>query len=304
MLNKNERMNKLNAMGINTGKYFTVNLDNGTSIHLIIDEHGNPVKVEDTIANGIIEDGYVRNTKLHRRFVMAQMFEGLGYKSWDGKRTGYNEWLKNFGIKYEFEMMLEEIRVLGKLEERDKETFTERAHFFTKDVIVKTMEDYVVELEKHIDTMPTKKCKKVPYKRIHGDNIFVVDIDKKICAPLRYEINRVKSARNYNDIYKIVRSFMGKMIPVPHNAPKSKAWIDAYKGEGAFYTLKNLVMFHGCGIKDETGRIHFGGGAVAVLNDRLNKYQGEGWRMFALMKKVIADNNFDFKKRMAEVYND
>ena len=46
MLNKNERMNKLNAMGINTGKYFTVNLDNGTSIHLIIDEHGNPVKVD------------------------------------------------------------------------------------------------------------------------------------------------------------------------------------------------------------------------------------------------------------------
>ena len=98
MMNKNERMEKLNAMGINTGKYFTVSLDNGTQVHLIIDENGNPKKVDDVICNQIIEDGYVRNTKLHRRFVMAQMFKALNYVSWDRKREGYNEWLKNFDI--------------------------------------------------------------------------------------------------------------------------------------------------------------------------------------------------------------
>ena len=304
MLNKNERMNKLNDMGINTGKYFTVNLDNGTKVTLIIDENGNPTKVDGVIANGIIEDGYVRNTKLHRRFVMAQMFQGLNYVSWDKKRTGYNEWLKNFGIKYEFEMMLEEIRVLGKLEERDRETFVERAHFFTKDVIEKTMVDYVQELEKHINSLPSKNCKGVPYKRIKGNNIFVVDIDKKVYAPLRNDIHRIKYARNYNEIYKIVKNFMKKMVPVSYNTPKSKAWIDAYKGEGAFYTLKNLVMFHGCGIKVSAYDVRYGMNAVAFLNEKLSEYKGEGWRMFVLMKKVIADNNFDFKARMAEIYND
>lgn len=302
MLNKNERMNKLNAMGINTGKYFTATLDNGTTITLIIDENGNPVKVEDVIANNIIEDGYVRNTKLHRRFVMAQMFQGLNYVSWDKKRTGYNEWLKNFGIKYEFEMMLEEIRVLGKLEERDRDTFIERAHFFTKDVVAKTMEDYVEKLEDHINSIPSKNCKGVPYKRIKGNNIFVVDIDKKVYAPLRNDIWRIKYASNYNELYRIVKAFMKKMIAVPYKTPKSKAWIDAYKGEGAFYTLKNLVMFHGCGIKVD-GRMVYGAAAVSVLNKRLNEYKGEGWRMFALMKKVIVDNGFDFKARMAEIYN-
>ena len=303
MLNKNERMNKLNAMGSDTSKYFAVTLDNGTKIHLIIDENGNPVKVEDTIANQIIEDGYVRNTKLHRRFVMAQMFQGLNYVSWDKKRTGYNEWLKNFGIGYEFEMMLEEIRVLGKLEERDRETFVERAHFFTRDVITKTMEDYVAALTAHIGSLPEKKCKGVPYKRIKGNNIFVVDIDKKVYAPLRGDIHRIKYASSYNELYRIAKSFMNKMIAVPYSAPKSKAWIDAYKGEGAFYTLKNLVMFHGCGI-EVNGRMVYGAPAMSVLNKRLNEYKGEGWRMFALMKKVIEDNNFDFKKRMAEIYND
>ena len=302
MLNKNERMNKLNAMGINTGKYFTVNLDNGTKVTLIIDENGNPTKVDDVIANGIIEDGYVRNTKLHRRFVMAQMFQGLNYVSWDKSRSGYNEWLKNFGIKYEFDMMLEEIRVLGKLEERDRDTFVERAHFFTKDVIAKTMEDYVAELMKHVDSLPSKNCKGVPYKRIKGNNIFVVDLDKKVYAPLRSDIHRIKYASSYNELYRIVKSFMKKMIPVSYKTSKSKAWIDAYKGEGAFYTLKNLVMFHDCGI-EVNGHMVYGAAAVSVLNKRLNEYKGEGWRMFALMKKVIEDNNFDFAKRMVEIYN-
>ena len=303
MLNKNERMEKLNAKGVNTSKYFTVDMEDGTKIHLIIDANGNPVKVEDTIANQIITDGYVRNTKLHRRFVMAQMFHGLNYKSWSGRKEGYNEWLKRFGIKYEFDMMLEEIRVLSKLEARDTETFLERSHFFTKDVIVKTMEDYIEELKKYVNRLETKKCKGVPYKRVKGNNIFVVDLQKKVYSPLERHIHRLKYATNYGEMYRIVKNFMNDMISLPCNSPKSKAWIDAYKGEGAFYTLKNLVMFHGCGIKVDKYNVKYGTDAVAFITDKLDVYQGEGWRMFALMKKVIADNNFDFQARMAEIYN-
>lgn len=312
MLRKDERMNRLSNAGVDTSKYFNVSLPNGlkpgATIALVINEDGHPVIVgndnaNDVIANQIIEDGYVRNTKLFRRFVMAQMFQGLNYKSYDGRKTGYNEWVKRHGLKYSFDMMLEEIRVLGKLEERDRDTFVERSHFFTKDVIVKTMEDYVAELMKHVDTLPTKNCKGVPYKRVKSQNIFVVDLEKKVYAPFRSDIHRIKYASNYNELYRIVKSFMYKMIALPYTTPKSKAWIDAYKGEGAFYTLKNLVMFHSCGIKVD-GRMVYGAAAVSVLNKRLNEYKGEGWRMFALMKKVIADNNFDFEKRMSEIYND
>ena len=301
MMNKNERMEKLNEMGINTEKYFTVALNNGTQVHLIIDENGNPKKVDDVIANQIIEDGYVRNTKLHRRFVMAQMFQALNYVSWDREREGYNEWLKRFGIKYQFEMMLEEIRVLGILEERDTETFLERSNFFTKEVITKTMADYIEKLKASIEIKKTYKCKGIPYKKVAGRDIFVDDLDKKIYAPMRMDINRVKIARNYNEIYKFVKDFMNKMIVVPYYTTKSKDWVDAYKGEGAFYTLKNLVMFHSCGIMVGYNMV-YGTEAVKVLNERLYEYKGEGWRMFALMKKVIADNNFDFRKRMSEIY--
>lgn len=35
----------------------------------------------------------------------------------------------------------------------------------------------------------------------------------------------------------------------------------------------------------------------------IDAYQGEGWRMFALMKKVIKDNDFDFYGEMNRIYN-
>lgn len=313
MSNKNERMEKLNNAGINTGKYFTLDLPEGikagSKIHLIIDENGNcipqTIEEKDVILEQIIEDGYVKNTKLHRRFVMAQMFQGLNYKSYYGEELGYNTWLKRHGFKYTFDTMLEEVRVLGKLEQADKETFNERAHFFTKDVIVQVMEDYMDKLKKHVETLKTYKCKGIPYKKIKGNNIFVEDIEKKIYAPLNYEIKRLQfNTKTYNAIYGVLRTFINDMVKLPYNTPMSKAWVDAYKGEGAFYTLKNLIMYHDCFIQDsDWGWSVKGASAMKVLNEKLDEYQGEGWRMFALMKKVIADNNFDFNKRMEEIYN-
>lgn len=312
MMTKKERMEKLNNAGVNTNKYFTLNVNEaipvGAKIHIVVDKDGNYVpeivKENDSIFNMIIEDGYVRNTKLHRRFVMAQMFQMLNYVSWDGKFTGYNDCLKRmYGYDYTLKMMLEEIRVLSKLEVRDAESFNERVHFFNKDVVIAVMEDYLGKLKKYVEALPDRNCKGIPYKRIKRMDVFNADLDKKIYAPVRMHIGAVKYARNYKQIYEVLEKFMRNYIKLSFETPKSKSWIDAYKGAGAYYTLKNLVMFHNCGIKVDKFDVRYGMSAVAFLNGKLDEYKGEGWRMFALMKKVIADNNFDFKVRMEEIYD-
>ena len=313
MTNK-QRMEILNNAGINVSKYFTVDLDNGTKVHLIVDENGNFTQVKgDPIANQIIEDGYVRNTKLHRRFVMAQMFHMLNYVSYDKKYSGYNDYLKKrYGYHYTLTMMLEEVRVLSKLEARDKESFDERSHFFTKEVIVAVLEDYMDKLEKYVNNLPDRKCKGVPYKRIKGEDIFNDDLEKKLYAPLRKKLNAVRNVNNYTVMWLALERFMKDMIKLPYETPKSKVWIDAYKGEGAYYTLKNLVMFHDCVMyTGKYGIMHYnkamnltGVDAVNYLNGKLDEYKGEGWRMFALMKKVIADNDFNFNDRMQEIYSE
>ena len=308
MMSKKERMEKLNNAGINVDKYFTVDLDNGTKIHLIIDENGKPVVVDgkpDPIAEQIYTNGYVKNTKLHRRYVMAQMFQMLSYKSYDGKYEGYTDCLhKRYGYQYTLDMMLEEVRVLSKLESSDKESFAERSHFFTKEVILEVMSDYVEKLKEYVDGLPTKKCKGVPYKRIKGVDIFVADLDKKLYRPLMSQISYVKYAGSYAAMYVYLKDFMKGMIKLPFETRKSKAWIDAFKGEGAYYTLKNLVMFHGCKIHmNEFGYGMTGVDGVNYLQKKLDEYQGEGWRMFALMKKVISDNHINTKTHIAEVCN-
>lgn len=307
-MNKNERMNTLNKAGINTGKYFNIELPNGlkagSTISVQINENGEPVIV-DKIATQIIEDGYVRNTKLHRRFVMAQMFQMLNYVSYDGCESGFDAALRNhYGYDYQFKMMLEEVKVLSKLEVRDFDTFKERASFFTREVIAETCNDYVKKLEAHIENLKTYNCKGVPYKKVRGVNIFCEDLGKKIYMPLRVLIPKIKTAINYTELYKTLSEFKRKMIGISYHTPKCKMWIDAYKGEGAFYTLKNLIMFHNCGVMDIYG-MHFlyGTAAMNELNMRLKDYQGEGWRMFAFMKKVISDNNFDFTNAMSKVCN-
>lgn len=306
MLTKKERMEKLNKAGINTSKYFTVDLDNGTKIHLIIDEENGVCKqVKDPIMNTIIEDGYVRNTKLHRRFVMAQMFHMLNYVSYDKRYSGYNDCLKRmYGYEYTLKMMMEEIRVLSKLEVRDRESFVERSHFFNKEVVVAVMEDYLEKLKVYVEALPDRNCKGIPYKRIKRMDVFNADLGKKIYAPVRAHIYTVKYAKNYTEIYRALERFMRNHIKLSFETPKSKVWIDAYKGAGAYYTLKNLVMFHNCYIVvGEYFDKLYGTEAVTFLKNCLELYKGEGWRIFALMKKVIKDNNFNFKARMEEIYN-
>ena len=324
MMNRNERMEKLNSIGIDTSKYFNVSLPDGlkpgATISLVISEDGQPIIVgsNDVVREQIITDGYVRNTKLHRRFVMAQMFHMLNYISWDGRERGYAACLRNhFDYKYTLDMMIEEVRVLGKLEKRDHESFMERSHFFTKAVVVNVLDDYLEKLKKHVDNLPDKNCKGIPYKRVKGIDIFNADLDKKLYRPVRDRIQRVQRAGNYEQMYRELMAFMRyNFVKLPYSTPKSKAWADAFKGEGAYYTLKNLIMFHDCVVNVYEctaygyGRYSYssrkvgtlvGTDAIAYLQKKLDEYNGEGWRMFALMKKVIEDNNFDFNKRMAEL---
>ena len=141
----------------------------------------------------------------------------------------------------------------------------------------------------------------------------MADLDKKLYRPIRDGIRYVARATNYTQMYNALARFMKyDFIKLPYYTPKSKVWIDAYKGEGAYYTLKNLVMFHGCVVnvyaRNAYGYSRYkvgtlaGVDAVNHIRAKVDEYKGEGWRMFALMKQVIEDNNFDFNKRMAEIY--
>ena len=110
----------------------------------------------------------------------------------------------------------------------------------------------------------------------------------------------MKYETNYTKLYRLLRDFVKNMIKLDWNTPKSKVWIDAYKGAGAYYTCKNLIMFHDCKFNGVYSRDM----SIDILNNRLDLYKGEGWRMFAFMKKLIEDNHFSFEDAMKKQYGD
>ena len=298
-MNKNRKA-IMESKGIKTGNYFSLELPEGlkpgTTINIVVTDGGAKI-IADTfkLEDDILSDGYVRNTKLYRRFVMAQMFKML--------REGYTKSLNQMGYDYTFKTLIEEMRVLSKLQHRDEEAFYERIQFFDVDVAAKMCEHYVVQLKSYIKNLPEKKCKGIPYVKIPkiGD-VFTVDINRKIIEPKMRMIAQMKDLKNYNDVYVKVKAFWDSRIPLPQKTKKSPEWVDAFKGAGAFYTCKNLIMYHDCRVLDnQNGHFLNRDSSLQDLYNKAVSYKWEYYRLLAYLQKLIKDNNFNFDERMKEL---
>ena len=258
-------------------------------------------------AKSVVEDKQLDNKKLFRRWVTAQTFRMLNNRSYNcraGKwEDGWDAYLRNYySYNYQFTMMLEELRVLNKLEVKDKDTFAERSMFFTKDVIIATCKHYIYSLREYIGK--NKFTKTTTVNLVYGESVTqkkmyikipkrgemsVADVDNVFINRLTDVIVQMEYAESYAELYTMLKMFMKHMINLPDNTPKCKYWKDAFKGIGAYETLKNLILFHDVVLRDCTGKAD----SMTKLTNRLYEYKGEGWRMHAMLKDTINLNNFD-----------
>jgi len=302
---QNNRKNTLAANNIDTTKFFSMTLPDGlkpgSKITLTISEDGTPVFVDD-VEKKIMENGYVPNKRLFRRWVMAQMFRMLNYKGRDGKE-GYDAYLNHFhDYKYQFEVMIDELHALARMEREGGQDFEIRKSFFTKQVVVATCNHYCKQLETFLRSKPFVWRANVFCFKYHNRYIPVRDINVLFIAPMRALVKRVELARNYAEMERELKLFFSNMIKLPYDTPKCSEWKSAFKGTGAYYTLQNLIRFHGV-------RIYISGcyrlsmdESEMYLERKRKETLGAGYKLFAFMKEVIDDNGFDFNKRMRELY--
>lgn len=288
-MNKN-RIEMLKANGVDTGRFFTLivgeDIKAGTRINISFE--GNEVVSE--IAKDIRESGYVKNTRLWRRWVAAQYMRMLHSDlGWSGYLA------KHYGYMYQFDMMLDEVRVLAHLEREDAATFNERKQFFTMDVINRVFENYFSDMVNFITKLPKKKCRGRDYVTIKGyGDVFVDDITERIELPVRDAICFCHESHDYCELYNNMKHLKERMIVLPYDTKKSRVWIDAFQRAGAFYTLKNLVLFHGVELYYNEAFYDCGDDSMKALDTIVQNY--EGYRMHALLKKTIEMNNFNFAR--------
>lgn len=302
-----DRIEALRAAGVDVSGFFAMTGANGGDF-VGKNEDGKLTILadDDPIYDAILKGGDVYNPKLARRWVMAQMFHMLAGETtdkWGRIQNSITEQIRCKGCDYMWKQLEDELYAQYKMAQHgDKENFEDRNRWFNKELVVAMLEDYRYQLHLHVKHhVKVQKCKGVPYKRVCDENVFVADIQKKVFAPIEELKASVAEENRPYWLYSYVRNFNRKMRKQRGWQPKqSSAWIDAYKGAGAFFTMQNMIRYHGCRFDDGLGKMCGKTESYRVLKHYALEYEGEGWRMIGVLRKFLQDNNIDIKKKMAE----
>ena len=328
MMTKNDRMNAMNNAGINTENFFDVNVKNiplGANVQILVD--GKPYNVNNAgtpidmaqyneITNEIEEASYIKNAKLFRRWIMAQTMRMMYQPSWNWK-TGENEYgwdafLRNrYSYMYQFDMLIKEMRVLGKLQRRDEEAFRERINFFNKNVVIATCKHYIKKLHSYLNKQSTKKCKGKPYYVVYNpykNYVYCSDVYTDLIYPLEEAIRKIEFCENYFDVTYYLTEFTNQMVKLPFETPKCPEWKDAFKGAGGYYSLKNGGMFHDFDLENVLNEeSHFTNHSatksekvnrnLGILTTKLLEWGGtqEVWRFNKMLKEYCDRTNFNLQ---------
>lgn len=292
------KIEALKAAGINTSNLFAIQNTNGQfqvgckqNGHCVILEDDNPV------FSAILKNGTIPDRRLFRRWIMGQVFHMLTVKDYDGKVLGFSKMLNNKGYKYQWTMVIEELRVQAKLYENDQENYLERNRWFNRSIAVEMAKDYIETIKDMVMKSKPRKCKGEPYVKLHKTNVFIKDLEEKVYRPLNKALSSIRNSKTPNTIHKAVKNFYELIceICLTKDMKQSKEFQDAYKGAGAFYTLKNLILFHG-GVFPKMNEKK----SINHLNKMVADKELEGYKLFGVMKEFLTENNIDIAKKQAE----
>lgn len=299
-----ERIEALRQAGVDVSDLFAIQGANGGEF--IASNADGILKVlpeNDPIFQKIKSQGVIPDRRLFRRWVMSQMFHMLSDKDYNGNKRSLTAAIRAKGYQYQWKMVLDEFRAQEKMvQNNDMGSLRERRLWFNKDIVLAMVDDYLAKLQAYISSLPEKHCKRIPYKRIAGKNIFCSDIQNKIYFPLKSARTFIDKSMTPRQMLPALKRFVSAMVKLPNDTAQCKVWVDAYKGAGAYYTMQNLIRFHECRFyTDAPNRYRM---AKEVSMDALSQYalqyQNEGWRMVGVLKQMLADNNIDIQQKMNE----
>lgn len=309
------RLEALKAAGVDVSKYFPlgddqlIKIENGAAVPVDMDD-----TTIDAVGKQIVEGGYVSNWKLFRRWVMSQMFHMLRDMEKDGK--SFNEVLQKKGYEYQWRMLENELYAQMKMcDHKDYENLKARNRWFNGVVAHDMSIDYISKLRSYIDdkciyTFKEDKdgnekktykhtCKGNPYIRLQNEDIFVADLERKVYTPLRNLANKMGAATTYKELYDAVREFNKNRKHLAWETKMSDAFINAYKGSGAYYTMRNLIMFHGARFL-KSGRKMSEANSLKELESKAKLYDEQGWRMLGVLKQLIKESGINIQGKIDE----
>lgn len=321
-----ERIEKMREAGIDTSKFFAINDTNGkeTQVGTIINGSIRILPDDDVVIRSIMNDGTLLGTHLFKQHVLAKMLKMLTRYNRDGIARCYNgdydlyyytENLKWLGYDYQWDMLIKELYRQAKMHEHgDIKSFTEANRWYNKSLVLSMMTDYLDQLRSILDTLKVKRHKGRKYVCLSGADslpnkesshyyLYCDEKERLISYYLDF-VCAVESAKTPLELYHATKAFYDAMTPlrvipshhrrntILHKITQCNDWVDAYKGYGAFFSMQNLILFHGCTFegKDKNQSIEY-------LDDISNN---RGYWLLGALRNMLLKNSFDIEGKRKE----
>ena len=260
----------------------------------------------------VMADGHIFNPYLDRRFLPAQYLNMIKNEFNYSAYTAINS---SYSYMYSIEWLVREVDKLAFLEKADKVAFEERRIFLNPINVYNIISDYVRKLNRLIETKLKSRNYRLEkktgdvylkfkgYKEIYAgrevEDIENHEVVKKVAKSddlkniMRvfiklsndlHELARQGIFNNNKGIYKKMNHLLQsvRFIQLPYDTKKSSVFIDRFMAQGAYYTIRNLVLFEGYELKGYKG---------SEASELLRSYAGlEGYKLHAILKECLDDN--------------
>lgn len=164
----------------------------------------------DPVIETLSKGGFINNPELFRRWITAQSWRLLKDK------YGWTHAVrKTYDIKYVLNQTKRELALLCKLRRKNPNDI--RFQFFT------------------LDDMKSIFCDLMDYNQYYW---YRADADKETAIK-----HQIKCCSAYASLYDVVKNVTWKFKW--DCSFKPKAWLNCFKGAGAYYTLQNIIRTHG-----------------------------------------------------------
>ncbi|MCI6119420.1 MAG: ubiquitin carboxyl-hydrolase [Prevotella sp.] len=298
-----EKIEALKKAGVDTDGFFSMKGANGgDAIARLVNGKLEMLDDDDPILAAIREDGEIPDSRLYRRWVLAQIMHMIVWMKGNPKMSFVDCMAFRGGYEYQWKVLENEFHAQYKMEaNKDGENLKMRNIWYNKTLALSMFDGYMSELKKQVENYVPRKYKGKPYVKIHGKNYFLDNIDAELYKPMAALRNVIVNAKTARVLWLAVKRVNAEKVRLSRKAKMSNEFIDAYKGCGSYYAMRNLLMFHG--MKMAVNGIELSGNlALEYLDCKTVAFSAshEGWRLLGMLKELMEHNNFDISKKLAE----
>ena len=256
---------------------------------------------DEPLSERVRKQGPVKNHRLFRRWIMSQMFHTLlTMKNWN---EGFARLVRNRGLRYMWKVIKNELHDMRAIQRHgDTEEFDRRNRWWSADAVYGIACSFAFDLEKETSRLRIRKCKGREYVTVPGFGmVFCDEVNEKIIVPLHdrieafHKCNCQRTADALCDFASQFKDSTAWKLGMPTE------FIDRFKGAGAYFTLRNMLMFHGCRIPYEAAQ-KFGrkdyNTDLEVLDMAAEANKDQGWQLLGLLKDTIKLNGIDVEEKI------